>query len=35
LKPLFKRPNLRRAPASAGHLSKRGAFSDALTVLYD
>ena len=35
LKPLLKRPNLRRAPGSAGRLSKRGAFSDALTVLYD
>jgi cytochrome P450 len=35
LKPLLKRPNLRRAPGRAGRLSKRGAFSDALTVLYD
>jgi cytochrome P450 len=35
LKPLLKRPNLRRAPGKAGHLTKRGAFSDALTVLYD
>jgi cytochrome P450 len=35
LKPLLKRPNLRRAPGKAGHLSKRGPFSDALTVLYD
>jgi cytochrome P450 len=35
LKPLLKRPNLRRAPGSAGRLSKRGPFSDALTVLYD
>lgn len=35
LKPLLGRPNLRRAPGKAGHLSKRGAFSDALHVLYD
>jgi cytochrome P450 len=35
LKPLLKRPNLRRAPGKAGRLSKRGPFSDALTVLYD
>jgi cytochrome P450 len=35
LKPLLKRPNLRRAPGREGHLSKRGAFSDALHVLYD
>jgi len=35
LKPLLKRPNLRRAPGKAGHLSKRGPFSDALHVLYD
>jgi cytochrome P450 len=35
LKPLLARPNLRRAPGKAGHLTKRGAFSDALTVLYD
>jgi cytochrome P450 len=35
LKPLLKRPNLRRAPGPAGHLSKRGAFSDELHVLYD
>jgi cytochrome P450 len=35
LKPLLKRPNLRRAPGKAGHLSKRGPFPDALYVLYD
>ena len=35
LKPLLRRPNLRRAPGKAGHLSKRGPFSEALTVLYD
>jgi cytochrome P450 len=35
LKPLLKRPNLRRAPGKSGHLSKRGPFSDALHVLYD
>jgi cytochrome P450 len=35
LKPLLKRPNLRRAPGKAGHLSKCGPFSEALTVLYD
>lgn len=35
LKPLLKRPNLRRAPGKAGHLSKQGPFSKALTVVYD
>jgi len=35
LKPLLARPNLRRAPGAAGHLSKRGPFSDALHVCYD
>jgi cytochrome P450 len=35
LKPLLKRPNLRRAPGKAGHLSKRGPFSHALHVEYD
>lgn len=35
LKPLLKRPNLRRAPGKAGHLTKQGAFSKALTVIYD
>lgn len=35
LKPLLKRPNLRRAPGPDGHLTKQGAFSKALTVLYD
>jgi cytochrome P450 len=35
LKPLLKRPNLRRAPGKAGHLSKRGPFSEALHILYD
>jgi cytochrome P450 len=35
LKALLKRPGLRRAPGSAGHLSKRGAFADRLVVHYD
>ncbi len=35
LKALLKRPNLRRAPGSAGRLSKRGAFADTLHVHYD
>ena len=35
LKPLLKRPNLRRAPGRDGHLTKEGPFSKALTVLYD
>jgi cytochrome P450 len=35
LKPLLKRPGLRRAPGSAGRLRKRGAFADRLYVDYD
>lgn len=35
LKPLLKRPNLRRAPGRLGHLLKRGAFSERLWVEYD
>jgi len=35
LKPLLKRPNLRRAPGRDGHLTKQGPFSKALTVIYD
>ncbi|MGZ8300493.1 MAG: hypothetical protein ACXWU5_08875 [Rhodoplanes sp.] len=35
LKPLLKRPNLRRAPGPAGRLSKRGAFADQLHVEFD
>lgn len=35
LKPLLKRPGLRRAPGPAGRLSKRGAFADQLHVDYD
>jgi len=35
LKPLLKRPNLRRAPGSGGVLSKRGAFAERLRVNYD
>jgi cytochrome P450 len=35
LKPLLKRPNLRRAPGPAGRLSKRGAFAERLRVNYD
>ena len=35
LKPLLKRPNLRRAPGPDGVLSKRGAFAERLRVNYD
>jgi cytochrome P450 len=35
LKELLKQPRLRRAPGSAGHLSKRGAFADRLVVQYN
>jgi cytochrome P450 len=35
LKPLLKRPNLRRAPGPTGTLSKRGAFAERLRVNYD
>lgn len=35
LKPLLKRPNLRRAPGSAGKLRKNGAFAESLTVEFD
>ncbi len=35
LKPLLKRPGLRRAPGAAGKLRKRGAFADELHVEYD
>ncbi len=35
LKPLLKRPNLRRARGSAGRLSKNGPFAEALTVEFD
>ena len=35
LKPLLKRPGLRRAPGPPGHLLKRGGFSDQLHVQYD
>ena len=35
LKPLLKRSGLRRAPGRPGHLSKSGAFSNAINVLYD
>jgi cytochrome P450 len=34
LKALLKRPDLRRAPGPEGHLTKRGAFADRLTVTY-
>jgi cytochrome P450 len=34
LKALLKRPGLRRAPGSAGRLSKRGAFAESLLVCY-
>jgi cytochrome P450 len=32
LKPLLRRPNLRRAPGKAGHLTKNGPFAESLTV---
>lgn len=35
LKPLLKRPNLRRAPGTAGKLSKIGPLADRLVVRYD
>jgi len=35
LKPLLKRPGLRRAPGSDGHLRKNGAFADKLYVCFD
>jgi cytochrome P450 len=35
LKPLLKRPGLRRAPGGPGRLRKRGAFADQLHVAYD
>ena len=35
LKPLLKRPGLRRAPGRSGYLSKRGAFADRLHVEYE
>lgn len=34
LKPLLRRPGLRRAPGAPGRLSKRGAFADRLVVEY-
>jgi cytochrome P450 len=34
LKPLLKRPDLRRAPAPMGHLSKNGIFSERLVVRF-
>jgi cytochrome P450 len=34
LKPLLRRQGLQRAPGSRGHLSKRGAFADQLTVTF-
>jgi cytochrome P450 len=35
LKPLLKRPGLRRAPGSDGYLRKKGAFADKLYVCFD
>ena len=35
LKPLLRRPNLRRAPGSAGRLRKQGPFAIALNVVHD
>jgi hypothetical protein len=35
LKPLLKRPGLRRAPGRSGYLNKRGAFADRLHVEYE
>lgn len=35
LKPLLKRPNLRRAPGSAGRLLKNGALAERLELLFD
>jgi cytochrome P450 len=35
LKPLLKRPNLRRAPGPSGHLSKNGVFAERLVVEFD
>ncbi|MEN2711596.1 cytochrome P450 [Sphingomonas sp. NPDC092331] len=35
LKPLLKRPNLRRAPGGAGRLAKNGAFAESLTLVFD
>ena len=35
LKPLLKRPNLRRAPGRAGHLRKQGPFAVELHVVHD
>lgn len=35
LKPLLKRPNLRRAPGSAGRLRKNGPFAERLEVVFD
>ena len=35
LKPLLKRPGLRRAPGPEGQLSKNGAFAERLVVLFD
>lgn len=35
LKPLLRRPNLRRAPGPEGHLRKRGAFAERLVVEFD
>ena len=32
LKPLLQRPNLRRAPGKAGHLTKNGPFAESLVV---
>ena len=34
LKPLLKRPNLRRAPGRAGRLHKNGPFAASLSVLF-
>jgi hypothetical protein len=35
LKPLLKRPNLRRAPGRDGRLRKHGAFASTLVVAFD
>ncbi len=35
LKPLLRRPNLRRAPGAEGHLRKNGIFAERLVVLHD
>jgi cytochrome P450 len=35
LKPLLRRPNLRRAPGAEGRLRKNGIFAERLVVLHD